>query len=126
MLEDLTPSADLPNVDTITIDTPDISAIPDTIGYLKALGLDYERGPTSMLQWTVEHFHVGLGLPWLGAIAATSIVLRLVLLPFYFRSSDTMARQTALVSVTKPITDRTQEARKSGNSRSCKWRISSS
>lgn len=77
--------------------------------------MDYGWGPTSILQWTIEHFHVWGGLPWWGAIAATSVVLRLVLLPMYMKSSDIMARQQALTSVTKPITDRMQEARKQGN-----------
>lgn len=113
-LPDSTPS-ELPDIDTITIDTPEIVAIPDTIGYLHALGIDYGWGPSSMLQWTIEHLHVWGGLPWWGAIAATSVILRIVLLPMYFKSSDVMARQQALTSVTKPISDRMAEARKTGD-----------
>ena len=105
---------DQPNIDIITIDTPD-TAVPDTIGYLHSLGIDYGWGPSSMLQWTIEHFHVWGGMPWWGAIAATSVVLRLVLLPLYMKSSDIGARSQALAQVTKPITDRMQEAKKNGD-----------
>jgi YidC/Oxa1 family membrane protein insertase len=100
------------NIDTLTIDTPDLGNLPEQLGYLHSLGIDYGWGPTSILQWTIEHFHIWGGLPWWGSIAATSVLLRLVLLPLYLRSSDAMARQTALMSVTKPITDRMTAARK--------------
>lgn len=94
---------------------PDISNLPEKIGYLHEIGLNYGYGPTSLLQWTMEHIHIYTGLPWWASIAATAVILRIALFPFYLKASDTTARQTALVSVTKPITDRMSAAQRAGN-----------
>ncbi|OGM40539.1 mitochondrial export translocase Oxa1 [Aspergillus bombycis] len=40
----------------------DITAIPEKIGYLKDLGLDYGWGPSSMIEYFIEHFHIWAGL----------------------------------------------------------------
>ncbi|KAK5164524.1 uncharacterized protein LTR77_009730 [Saxophila tyrrhenica] len=110
-----------PDMDTITLDnidlsSPDIPAhiasIPEKIGYLHEIGLNYGWGPTSILEWTIEHFHISAGLPWWASIAATAVALRVALIPFFIKSSDVMARQGALVSVTKPITERMQESKR--------------
>ncbi|KAK8067343.1 YidC/Oxa1 family membrane protein insertase [Apiospora hydei] len=53
--------------------------MPEQIGYLKDLGLDFGWGPTAMCEWMVEHFHVTAGLPWWGAIGAAALVIRLVM-----------------------------------------------
>ncbi|KAF2160753.1 hypothetical protein M409DRAFT_28889 [Zasmidium cellare ATCC 36951] len=115
-----TPSeaSSFPNLDTITLDDINIDkpeAVPETIGYLHSLGLDYGWGPTSCLEWFLEHFHVWGGLPWWGAIAATAMTMRLVMFPLYLKSSDAMARQTAIASVTQPINDRLEKCRKTGD-----------
>ncbi|KAK3703226.1 hypothetical protein LTR37_014566 [Vermiconidia calcicola] len=115
-------SSAFPNMDTITLDsidlssattlTPDqIAAVPEKIGYLHDIGLNYGFGPTSLLEWVIEHFHIYAGLPWWGSIAATAVLLRLVLFPLYLKSSDSMARTQALMPVTKPITDRMSAGR---------------
>ena len=59
----------------------------------------------------MEHIHIYTGMPWWGSIAVASVLLRLVLFPLYVKSSDVLARSQAMASVTKPITDRMQEAR---------------
>ena len=110
-----------PNLDTITLDDIDLSTttaahtIPEKIGYLHEIGLDYGWGPTSLLQWTLEHIHIYADLPWWSSIAATAVLLRLVLFPLYLRSSDMLARQSALVSVTKPITEKMTAAQRAGD-----------
>ncbi|KAK7965784.1 uncharacterized protein PG986_000061 [Apiospora aurea] len=53
--------------------------MPEQIGYLKDLGLDFGWGPTAMCEWLVEHLHVTAGLPWWGAIGAAAVVIRLVM-----------------------------------------------
>ncbi|KAK3679839.1 hypothetical protein LTR78_000215 [Recurvomyces mirabilis] len=109
------------DVTSITLDDLDLSALPDLstipvkIGYLHEIGLSYWYGPTSMLEWLMEHIHVYSGLPWWGSIACTALVIRLAIFPFFLKSSDSMARSNALVSVTKPITERMQAAQKTGN-----------
>ena len=111
-------------MDTITLDNIDltqpdipahIAAIPEKIGYLHEIGLNYGWGPTSMLEWTIEHIHIYAGLPWWGSIAATAILLRLALLPYFIKSSDSMARSQALMPLTKPVTERMTAAQKAGD-----------
>lgn len=56
----------------------------DHLGYLKELGLEFGWGPTSMVQWTLEHIHVYTGLPWWASIVAFAVGLRaLVLKPVW-------------------------------------------
>nr|POE87508.1 mitochondrial inner membrane protein oxa1l [Quercus suber] len=93
-----------PSIDTITFDNK-IEQATEGVGYLHQLGLDYGWGPTSILQWVLEQSHFTLGLPWWAAIAATGISLRLVMVPLFIKSADSVARQTAMVPLTKPITD---------------------
>jgi len=89
--------------------------MPEGIGYLKAIGLDYGYGPTATIEWVLEHIHIMGGLPWWGAIAATAILVRVVTFPLYLKSADQAARQAALVSVTKPISDRLKAAQQAGD-----------
>ena len=79
---------------------------------MKQIGLDYGTGPTSMIEWILEHIHIWGGLPWWGAIAATAVLLRVVTFPLYLKSNDQAARAMALTSVTKPLTERMQAAQK--------------
>ncbi|KAH9809319.1 60Kd inner membrane protein [Teratosphaeria destructans] len=113
------PEGAFSNLDTITLDSSDIvsaaAQAPDTIGYLKSLGLG-DGYVTPLLQFVLEHIHVYTGLPWWGSIAATAIVLRFISLPFYVKASDQNARAAALVSVTKPVSDRLFEAMRNGDS----------
>ena len=54
-------------------------------------------------------------MPWWGSIAATALLLRLATFPLFLKASDTNARSSALLSVTKPISARMMEAQKAGN-----------
>ena len=116
-----TTSTSFPNLDTITLDdidlstTADVANIPEKIGYLHDIGLNYGWGPTSMIEWTLEHIHIYTGLPWWASVALTAMSIRLAMLPLYIKSSDMTARQSALMSVTKPISDRMNEARRAGD-----------
>ncbi|RMY96847.1 hypothetical protein D0862_08378 [Hortaea werneckii] len=109
------------DLDSITLDSidlstaNDISQIPEKIGYLHEIGLNYGWGPTSMLEWLLEHVHIYSGMPWWGSIAATAIALRVITFPFYLRSSDNMARQTALQPVLKPFQIKMTECQKAGD-----------
>ncbi|KAI7160365.1 hypothetical protein KC349_g3564 [Hortaea werneckii] len=109
------------DLDSITLDSidlstaNDISQIPEKIGYLHEIGLNYGWGPTSMMEWLLEHVHIYSGMPWWGSIAATAIALRVITFPFYLRSSDNMARQTALQPVLKPFQNKMTECQKAGD-----------
>ncbi|KAK4895787.1 hypothetical protein LTR27_006269 [Elasticomyces elasticus] len=106
-----------PDISTITLDDIDLSAydisqIPEKIGYLHEIGLNWWYGPTSTLEYILEHIHIYSGMPWWGSMACTAVLVRCVLFPFYLRSSDSMARQAALVSITKPIQDLMTQAQR--------------
>lgn len=53
---------------------------PEAIGYLSSLGLDYGWGPSSMMQWLLEHIHVWGGIGWAASIAAAAVVLRVAMI----------------------------------------------
>lgn len=112
--------AQFSNLDTITLDNldlskPDLSNIQEGIGYLKALGIEYGYGPTSMIEWTLEHIHIYGGLPWWGAIAATAVLARTLMFPLVLKMSDYQAREKALTSITKGVREKMDKARLEGN-----------
>ncbi|KAF2140177.1 uncharacterized protein K452DRAFT_52298 [Aplosporella prunicola CBS 121167] len=92
-----------------------ISTMPEQIGYLKAIGLDYGWGPTSCIQWLLEHVHVFAGTPWWASIMLTAIVVRAGLFRIFAMTSDIGARQGAMKTVVAPINARMQAARAAGN-----------
>ncbi|KXT13159.1 hypothetical protein AC579_9382 [Pseudocercospora musae] len=114
-------TATFANLDTINIDDvgqpgyADPSAIPEGIGYLKQIGVDFGFGPTSAVEWALEHLHIWGGLPWWASILATGALMRIVMFPLYLKMSDSLARQHALSSVTKPLYERINVAKKAGN-----------
>lgn len=57
----------------------DLLDIPEQIGFLKTLGLDFGWGPTSLMQTLLESIYVYTGLPWWASIAAVAVLVRLVL-----------------------------------------------
>ncbi|EQL00604.1 OXA1-like protein [Ophiocordyceps sinensis CO18] len=61
------------------VDAKEILAMPEQLGYLHAIGLDYNWGPSSIMQWTLEHVHVWTGLGWGASIVATAFALRVVM-----------------------------------------------
>ncbi|TDZ65215.1 Mitochondrial inner membrane protein OXA1 [Colletotrichum trifolii] len=86
---------------TLADAVPDIHAasildLPEQIGYLKTLGLDFGWGPSSLMQWSLEHIHVYSGMPWWGSIAATAILLRLALLKPIIKAQVTSAKMQVL------------------------------
>ncbi|KAI8625592.1 hypothetical protein F5Y19DRAFT_264145 [Xylariaceae sp. FL1651] len=53
--------------------------LPERIGFLKELGLNFGWGPTACCEWLLEHIHVYSGMPWWGSIAAMAILFRAVM-----------------------------------------------
>lgn len=51
--------------------------MPEEIGFLGQLGLDFGWGPSSMMQWVIEHVYIWSGLPWWGTLAVCAIGFRL-------------------------------------------------
>lgn len=89
--------------------------IPEKIGYLHELGLDYGWGPTSLVQWVVEHIHIYSGLPWWASIVATGILTRLILAKPVIDSMETANKVRKLRAITQPITQRMLHFQKVGN-----------
>ncbi|KAK1574637.1 60Kd inner membrane protein-domain-containing protein [Colletotrichum navitas] len=87
----VTPSSSIPELDAAAL-----LDLPEQIGFLKTLGLDFGWGPSSVMQWVFEHIHVYSGLPWWASIAATGILLRLVMFKPLLRAQDTSARMQKL------------------------------
>jgi YidC/Oxa1 family membrane protein insertase len=50
--------------------------VPERLGFLKELGLDFGWGPTACCEWLLEHIHIYTGMPWWGSIAAVAILFR--------------------------------------------------
>ncbi|OLN97726.1 Mitochondrial inner membrane protein OXA1 [Colletotrichum chlorophyti] len=78
------------------LDAAALLDLPEQIGFLKTLGLDFGWGPSSVMQWALEHVHVYSGLPWWGSIAATAILLRLVMLKPMLKAQETQTRMQKL------------------------------
>jgi YidC/Oxa1 family membrane protein insertase len=84
--------------------------IPEHIGYLKSLGLDYGWGPTSMMEWTLEHVHVLAGTPWWVSITLTAILVRAVLFKPYMDAAENGSKLAAIKHITQPITEGMKQA----------------
>ncbi|KAL4991659.1 60Kd inner membrane protein-domain-containing protein [Aspergillus falconensis] len=101
----------------------DLTQIPERIGYLKDLGLDYGWGPSAIVEFMIEHIHVYSGLPWVGSIIATGIFFRLAMAPLFWRAGDTSARLANAQPILAPIKEKMLNAARSGNQvEAQKWR----
>ncbi|KAL4949102.1 60Kd inner membrane protein-domain-containing protein [Aspergillus filifer] len=81
----------------------DINSIPEHIGYLKDMGLDYGWGPTAFMEWMVEHVHIYSGLPWVASIVAAGFIVRALMLPLFIKSADQGARAANSAHVLQPV-----------------------
>ncbi|CAG7919294.1 unnamed protein product [Penicillium olsonii] len=84
-------------------DVHDITAIPERIGYLKELGLDYGWGPSSLMQWLIEHVHIYSDLPWWASIVAVSVLSRVILFKPVMDASENAAKMTNAKPKIDPI-----------------------
>ncbi|KAI0849035.1 60Kd inner membrane protein-domain-containing protein [Daldinia vernicosa] len=75
------------------LDLTSVLDIPEQIGYLKNLGLDFGWGPTSCCEWILEHLYIYTGMPWWAAIAAVAAVWRLIM----FWPTLTASKHSALI-----------------------------
>ncbi|TWU70549.1 Flags: Precursor [Metarhizium rileyi] len=67
---------DLSSTISDIVNEQDVLNMPEQIGYLSALGLDFGTGPTSAMQWVLEHVHIYSGLGWGASIMVTAVLLR--------------------------------------------------
>lgn len=94
--------------------TPNL-ANPEHIGYLQSLGLEYGWGPSTCLQYLLEHVHIWSGTPWWASIMLTVATIRIAQFPFYLRMSDTTARMKELNPQVVGLTKKMREAQARGD-----------
>jgi YidC/Oxa1 family membrane protein insertase len=113
-ISDVTPNLTLSDFESLGVN---ISDIPEQIGYLKALGLDFGWGPSSCVQWLLEHVYIYTGLPWWATIVATTILLRLALLKPSLKAQQTSAKMQELQAMPEynALKDQMQASLKSGD-----------
>ena len=99
------------NTSSIEELTSDLPLIPEQIGYLKDLGLDFGWGPTAFAEYLLEHIHVYTATPWWASIVLAALFVRLALLKPYVGAADVSGRMLALAEVQKPIKARMDAAR---------------
>jgi YidC/Oxa1 family membrane protein insertase len=90
--------------------------VPEHIGYLKSLGLDYGIGPTGGIEWLLEHVHILAGTPWWVSITLTAFVVRAVLFKPYMDAAENGARMATIMPLTKPVTEKMKAAAALGDS----------
>ena len=93
----------------------DLSSIPERIGYLKDLGLDYGWGPTSIVQSVLEHIHIWTGLPWWASIILTGIAMRGALFKPMLDGAKVGAKMRILKPIIDPLRQTANDAARSGN-----------
>ncbi|KAK4149767.1 60Kd inner membrane protein-domain-containing protein [Chaetomidium leptoderma] len=75
----------------------DLLDIPEQIGFLKTLGLDYGWGPSSLMQTALESVYVYTGLPWWASIAVVAVAIRLALIKPSLDASENSIRYQELL-----------------------------
>ncbi|KKZ68853.1 hypothetical protein EMCG_00024 [[Emmonsia] crescens] len=96
------------SLSAVDLATVDISLIPEKLGYLKAVGLDYGFGPSRIIETILESLHIYGGLPWWGAAISTAVLLRLAVLKFAMDASDTSAKVASVKHLTQPLQEQIQ------------------
>ncbi|KAK0660096.1 OXA1 inner membrane protein mitochondrial precursor encoded by the oxa1 protein [Cercophora samala] len=76
------------NTTPVSLSGSDLLNMPEQIGFLKNLGLDYGWGPTSLMEFFLEHTYVYSGLPWWASIALVSLGIRAVLVKPMFTAAE--------------------------------------
>lgn len=88
---------------------------PEKIGYLKSVGLDWGWGPTSVVEYVMEHLHVYMGTPWWITITVTAILVRLALFRPYIASAENATRMAIVNPIAKPVINKMMAAQRAGD-----------
>lgn len=101
--------------DFTDLSATEISQIPEKIGYLKELGLDYGWGPSAIIQYTIEHLHLWTGLPWWASIVGTGLLIRFALLKPTLDASDNTVKTQNIKGIISPMRDDMMRAARDNN-----------
>jgi YidC/Oxa1 family membrane protein insertase len=88
--------------------------MPEQIGYLKTLGLDYGWGPTALVEWTLEHIHVLAGTPWWVSITLTAVAFRAIMFKPYINAAENGTKLATIMPIIKPLQAQMSEASRAG------------
>ena len=92
------------------LDLNAVQSLPETIGYLRQIGLDYGWGFTTLNQWVLEHLHLTAGLTWGASIVTLAVAFRVLVWPLTAKSSDQSARLQAISPELKPLQETMKKA----------------
>jgi len=81
----------------VSLTGSDLLDIPEQLGFLKTLGLDFGWGPTSMMQTVLESIYIYTGLPWWASIGVVAIAVRLALLKPSLDASENAQKHQELM-----------------------------
>jgi YidC/Oxa1 family membrane protein insertase len=93
----------------------DLSQIPEKIGYLKSLGLDYGWGPSAMMETLLESIHIYTGLPWWASTMVAALAIRLALFKTTLIASDTSVKLNQVKPLVNPIRARMLQCVREGD-----------
>ncbi|KAL5109390.1 Mitochondrial inner membrane protein OXA1L [Taenia crassiceps] len=103
-------------------DVPQMPPIEDTAPVLNALGEPTFTSlglnsywPSGWYQAVLEFLHVNLNLPWWAAIATTTVVIRLCLIPFVIKQRRKLASYTNIMPHIHALQNRMTKARITSN-----------
>jgi len=99
--------------------TPYAENAPDMVHYIgdppfEQLGLN-SWWPTGWVQWGMEHIHVGLDMPWLGAILLMTVAMRSLIFPLVVLSQKNAVNMNNHMPITQQMQVKIADARRSGN-----------
>ena len=81
----------------VSLTGSDLLDIPEQIGFLKTLGLDFGWGPTSLMQTCLESIYIYTGLPWWASIGVVALAVRLALLKPSLDASENAQKHQELM-----------------------------
>lgn len=100
------------------VDPQNIEDVPERIGYLKEVcGLDFGWGPSSMVEWTLEHIHIWGGLSWTASAITLGLLIRAVMVPMMISSARETSKMREMQPIIKPLVEQAQAARAKGDSK---------
>ena len=86
------------------------TAVHEYPGWLRDIGLDYGWGTTALIERLLEYVHMYAGTPWWASTVIVIVLIRTLLLKFYFDSADTSARYKLIKQIEEPLQERWKQA----------------
>jgi len=95
---------------------PDLASIPERIGYLKEVcALDFGWGPSTTMEWALEHLHITAGLSWASSILVMGLIFRMVLVYPSFKANEQNQIMREMQPVIAPLQEKSKAALAAGD-----------